>query len=326
MLKPLHSSAITGLDIYYAFKNGTSQLNLFVDEINRINVFPVRDADTGTNLYATTKSILDNTCWGRDLRSTFKSISSAAIENAKGNSGSIVALYLRGIYRAMDKFDGMTVSSLSEMLGSAYLYVYQSMSAPQEGTILTIMRVWAEQLRTISSTETLSIIEALRRSVLILRQALDETKNQLQVLSKVNVVDAGALGFVCFVEGMLKPYRKGKTKQYAPSKHMVFGTEEVLSQPVFRYCYEVNVLGASEQTAEIKSYLADFGDSLICTGDEERLHVHIHTDCPSIVSKYLSSKGIVEKIKVDDLQGQYFRSTLKKREICFGCRFFLRYD
>ncbi|QZT38072.1 DegV family EDD domain-containing protein [Halosquirtibacter xylanolyticus] len=314
MLTPLHTSAISGLDLYYAFKNGTKQLNLFVDEINQINVFPVRDADTGTNLYATTKSILDNTIWVRDLKSTIKSISSTAIENAKGNSGSIVALYLRGIHRSVDAFDGRSVSSLSEMLGSAYLYVYQKMSAPQEGTILTMMRVWAEQLRVMSNAEVLSIAEAMRRSVFILREALEETKNQLEILSKVNVVDAGALGFVCFIEGMLKPYRKGKTKRYTPSKEMLFKTDDVVSSPAFQYCYEVNIVGASKRQEEINSFLSNYGDSIICTGDEERLHVHIHTDCPTVISKFLSDEGVIEKIKVDDLQSQYYRSTLKKEK------------
>lgn len=315
MLNHNNNNRIDGLDLYHAFKNGTEELSHSVEEINKINVFPVQDSDTGTNLYATVKSILDDTFWSNDLKRTIKNISSSAVTNAKGNSGSILALYLRGFEKAMVAYSELTLSTLADALGSAYLYVHRSMNNPQEGTIITLMRVWSEYLREISRSHSVTLKEALLSSIPILRQCLEETKAQLDILSKVNVVDAGALGFVCLIEGMLKPYKKGRSRRYLPSKNMVLNDLHDITASVFRYCYEVNVKSQNLSDEMIRKQLEQWGNSVICMSDGELLHVHIHTDSPMVISNYLSSKGKIEKVKVDDLKQQYYFSQLEKEPI-----------
>ncbi|QZE12740.1 DegV family EDD domain-containing protein [Halosquirtibacter laminarini] len=310
MKEPLQSQIITGYDLYNAFKNGAKQLSVYEEEINRINVFPVQDADTGTNLYQTSKAILEYSDWTVDLYKTVRSISQVAISEAKGSSGSIVALYLRGFQKYIPSFDGVTLKSFAQLLGSAYLYVHQSMSQPREGTILTIMRVWAEYFEKIEN-QNISIKNALGNSILILRDALENTKNQLDVLSRINVVDAGALGMVCFLEGCLKSFRRGRIKHYSPSKEMLAEEELVPSPPLFRYCYEVNLEGNELKNEEIKDILECYGDSLVCIPSDSCLHIHIHTDSPSEVSRYLSTIGQISKVKVDDLNQQYLLTQKK---------------
>lgn len=315
MLNHYNKNCLDGLDLHHAFVNGTEELSHYVEEINKINVFPVQDSDTGTNLYTTVKNILDDTSWSKDLRTTIKNISSSAVSNAKGNSGSILALYLRGFDKAMMAYSELTLSTLANVLGSAYLYVHRSINNPQEGTIITLMRVWSEHLREISKSKSITLKEGLLSSIPVLRKALDDTKKQLDILSRVNVVDAGALGFVCFIEGMLKPYKKGRARKYSPSAKMVINDFHDLTEPIFHYCYEVNVKGVEALDDEIRKQLEQWGNSVICMSHGDLLHVHIHTDNPMVVSSYLSSKGKIDKIKIDDLKQQYFFSKMEKEPI-----------
>ena len=277
------------------------------DELNRINVFPVADADTGFNLVMTLQAILQNSMISRSIKDTMHSVADSALTGARGNSGIIFAQFLHGFSHELPKEGALEVKNFATSAQHAVQYLYDSLMNPVEGTMLTVIREWTEFLVE-QSSKTSDFLNLLTNSLVVARKSLAETPTKLKALADAGVVDAGASGFVYFLEGIIDFIHRGSLRDVKTIHHDLKATvAEVHAEKPgeFRYCMESLLSGGSSDLNSMKEIFARYGDSLILAGGNDRLHLHIHTNTPMEVQKELMKLGEVSGIKVDDMLRQY---------------------
>ncbi|HEX6133199.1 MAG TPA: DegV family protein [Longimicrobiales bacterium] len=279
-------------------------------ELNRINVFPVPDGDTGTNLALTTAAIADHI---RELDedrldAMSREVADAAILGARGNGGMILSHFLLGFADAVDGRDRVDAAGFAAALTRAAEHVYRSLERPVEGTIITVMREVAEEARAAETRDYSDLIELL---LVRARDACSRTPDLLPVLRSAGVVDAGALGFVHLLEGV------GALVHGDPfvalEQTPVFGEVEAAvarvdyaTEETFRFCTEALVRGADLPTSDVvRARLREHGDSLIVIRSADVLKVHIHTDEPETVFAFLRSVGALVTHKAEDMAAQH---------------------
>ena len=194
-------SKLTGKELYWSIISGGKKIIEHQEEINKINVFPVPDGDTGSNLAATATSIIYNSKESDSINIVASSIGDAALDGARGNSGVIFAQFLYGIGVETKGSKNLSPQEFAEIIKKASDYVYKAIPSPQEGTIITVIREWAEYIHankdTFTDFDTLFI-----KAELVALEALAHTTEQLEALRIAKVVDAGGKGFVFFIEGI----------------------------------------------------------------------------------------------------------------------------
>ena len=286
--------------------------------LNKINVFPVADADTGINLAMTMKAIMEGNRIGKTLKETLHHVSDNALSGARGNSGIIFAQYLYGLSKELPEAGITTVKHFAESAQRAVKHLYSSLMNPVEGTMLTVIREWAENLEE-QSHKTTDFLHALTSSLDAAKKSLQDTPNKLKVLADAGVVDAGASGFVIFLEGIVDYMHKGSLRDTEESIGMA---EEIVpfaghteAPGEFRYCTEAILSGFTFPLEEVKQTVSRFGDSFILAGDVDKLHIHIHTNDPDRLFSTLFRLGEVRGAKVDDMLRQYQVSHQRKYPI-----------
>lgn len=288
------------------------------DYLNKINVFPVADADTGSNLALTMKAIMESSRGARNLKETINSVAEAALSGARGNSGIIFAQYLHGLSLELPEKGSITVKHFAESAQKAVSHLYSSLMNPVEGTMLTVIREWAENLVQ-QSQQTTDFLHALSESLSAAHRSLKETPSKLKVLAEAGVVDAGASGFVHFLEGIMDYIHKGSLRVreiILPAIESTDSSDTHSTAPgEYRYCTEAILSGFSCSTNMVKGLLSPLGDSLILAGGSEMLHIHIHTNDPEKVFGELFRLGDVSRGKVDDMLRQYQMSNEDKLPI-----------
>ncbi|MGI9179056.1 MAG: DAK2 domain-containing protein [Longimicrobiaceae bacterium] len=279
-------------------------------ELNRINVFPVPDGDTGTNLALTARSIAERLRTHTDpsIGAVAQVAAEASILGARGNCGMILSHYLLGFADAVGSRVRLTVEEFTQVLRAAADHVYRSLERPIEGTMLTIMRETAEEAE---SSPASDFCELFRRLLERARDALMRTPDLLPALRAAGVVDAGAKGFVHLLEGMLASVSGDPivALEEAPS----FESEpSAIAQVEFdvteqhRFCTEALVRGPKLPTSDtVRAVLREQGDSLVVIRSGEILKVHIHTDEPEEVFSYLRTLGALVTHKAEDMQVQH---------------------
>jgi DegV family protein with EDD domain len=296
---------LDGLHLRYAFVAGTKCLEAQKDYINRINVFPVPDGDTGTNMVSTLRYIAGRAEFSRSFSRTFDSIAETALVGARGNSGLILAQYLYGLSRVFSESERVTVRSFGEGVTQAFPFALKALSEPEEGTIITVLRDWSHAVHDLSR-ECMDFRELLKFSLERARESLERTREILQPMKDAEVVDAGALGFVQFISGILQTGKDGLFDSGIPGKlpqidrflredrHGYAGEE--------RFCTEMVLEGREALPVEkIRSSLSNLGRSIVIGGGDRLLRVHIHTDDPSEVALLLKQWGDLPHQKVDDM-------------------------
>ncbi len=276
--------------------------------LNKINVFPVADADTGTNMAMTMQAILDKSKSEKSLHKTLNSVSDSALSGARGNSGIIFAQYIHSLSKELPKKGDISVKKFAESAQKAVKHLYDSLMNPREGTMLTVIREWADDLEK-RSHKTTDFLHLLTDSLETARASLKDTPSKLKALADAGVVDAGASGFVEFLEGIVDFIHKGSLKG-----HHVHGVEAINIEEIddhtekpgkYRYCNEAIITDSKLSIIEIKKKLQDMGDSLIVAGDESKIHLHIHSNEPQKLFEILQSIGDVSGSKIDDMVRQY---------------------
>lgn len=275
-------------------------------ELNRINVFPVPDGDTGTNFALTTRSIADRLRAHTDPRlgAVAREAAEAGILGARGNCGMILSHYLLGFSESVGDRSRLSVDEFTRALRDASDHVYRALESPVEGTIVTVMRETAEE----AESRTFASFPILFRR--LLRRAYDtlaRTPDLLPVLRTAGVVDAGAKGFVHLLEGIVA-YVSGD-----PLVALVSGTpaaaalaEYPAESERYRYCTEALVRGAALPSGdEVRAVLREHGDSLVVIRTGELLKVHIHTDAPEELFAYLRTLGELATHKAEDMHAQH---------------------
>jgi uncharacterized protein len=280
-------------------------------ELNRINVFPVPDGDTGTNLALTASAIADHLRQRREQRLDIvaSAAAEAAIMGARGNCGMILSHFLLGFADASRGHQRMAAPAFAAALTTSAEHVYRSLERPVEGTIITIMREVAEEATRARTQDFVDLLELL---LVRARDACERTPELLPALRQAGVVDAGALGFVHLLEGV-GAYVNGdpftlleRTPVFGDVEPAVARVEYPAASEVYRFCTEALIRGESLPDADVaRSALRERGDSLIVIRGAGVLKVHIHTDDPDGVFAYLRTLGSLVTHKAEDMAAQH---------------------
>jgi hypothetical protein len=280
-------------------------------ELNRINVFPVPDGDTGTNLALTLQAIADHVrpIAHADVSGMAFEAAEGAVLGARGNCGMMLSHFLLGFAEGLSSRARVTTAEFAQALCAGSDKLQAALERPIEGTILTVMRDSASAVRASSSTDFVPLVADM---VSAARRSLASTPDLLPVLKKAGVVDAGAKGFVSMLEGVHLFVRGEVVAVAGPEEngHEVAETVTRLEYPSaeehFRFCTEALVRGAGLPTQdEIRSALRGLGDSLIVIRAGDVLKVHVHTDEPERVFAYLRSVGRLVTHKAEDMHAQH---------------------
>ena len=307
------TSVLTNELIYKSFIIGAKNVIQEKNSLNAINVFPVPDGDTGSNLASMMTSIIEKSVLGETSEETIQSIADAAIVGARGNSGIIFAQYIHGFSKSF-KNDVIDTDTFIENASSAADYAYQSISKPVEGTMITVMRTWANALREFKHAAS-SFLELLNHAFESAKEELARTPEKLAVLKENKVVDAGAKGFVHFIEGFIKAQKGEDVEIHAEVEKINELHVEHLEDSLHRYCTEALLRGQNLNLEQMRSELEKLGDSLVVAGSERTARVHIHTDHPDEVFAYIASMSNISEQKVDDMKRQFEAANHRKYPI-----------
>jgi len=297
---------LDGKTLYYSFLAGAQKIFENQVQLNKINVFPVADADTGTNLASTMRSIVDTPIPTSNLRATAAALADAALTGARGNSGIIFAQFIYGFSNELQKNENITVEVFAEAIRKAVTYAYEAIANPVEGTMITVIREWAEFVYILKDSIN-DFIELLTQAYQKAVESLNATTEKLEVLKKSKVVDAGAKGFVYFLQGILEFVKAGELRKMISGRDtVVIADSEIVSHEIltFRYCTEA-MLSVEENKkidlSQVRKTIAHLGDSMVVAGSPRKIRVHIHTDHPAKVMSMLSDYGSISYQKVDDM-------------------------
>jgi uncharacterized protein len=286
------------------------------EEINRINVFPVPDGDTGTNFSLTLRAVADalRALGDAPLPETARTAARAAVLGARGNSGMMLAHFLLGFAESLGDRPTATTLEVAAAVRHGADRLYESLDDPREGTILTVAReaaVAAER----TARETGDVGEFMRRLLDEGEVALAHTPELMAVLKDAGVVDAGGKGFVRMLEGVVR-YIDGEPilpigeaeRADGPAAIAPASMVEVAAERDFQFCTEVLVRGEQLPAAnEVRAAMHPFGGSLVVAVASDILKIHVHTDAPEAVFSYAARWGRVESTKADDMRAQHRR-------------------
>jgi uncharacterized protein len=295
---------LDGKQLYYSFLAGAQRIFEQQKLLNKINVFPVADADTGTNLASTMRSIMDAIIPTENLKQTAVALADAALIGARGNSGIIFAQFLYGFSNEISPNEALTVQSFAESVKKAVAYAYDAIANPVEGTILTVIKDWADYIYLLKDTFddfTKLLVAAYGKAL----ESLAATTGKLEVLARAHVVDAGAKGFVFWLEGFMDFFTLGAEKAMRSPEYAANTSDELVEMPHdvinFRFCTEALLSGADMDKHKIRNFIQHCGDSLVVAGSRQKVRVHIHTDFPAEVFSQLQKFGNITYQKVDDM-------------------------
>ncbi|HOW22224.1 MAG TPA: DAK2 domain-containing protein [Sedimentibacter sp.] len=285
--------------------------------VDSLNVFPVPDGDTGTNMNLTVQAAVKEI--NNLSESTITALSSAAangsLMGARGNSGVILSQLFRGMAKGLDGVNQIDCKTLAEALKSASDTAYKAVMRPVEGTMLTVARETAEKaMATYEEYEdVVSFLESLIKQA---KDTLDRTPEMLSVLKQADVVDAGGKGLIFIMEGWLAALKGAEIKQEIKEKTVIkteVELEEFTSEDeiIFTYCTEFIIKNPLKTAEEFLTKIYDKGDSIVCVGNENIIKTHIHTNNPGQILAIAVKYGELTDIKIDNMKEQ-FRA--KKKE------------
>jgi DAK2 domain fusion protein YloV len=309
------TKTIDGKDLREMFAAAASWLEKSSADIDALNVFPVPDGDTGTNMLLTMRSTVEEAQMVADssVSGVAKAMAKGALVGARGNSGVILSQIFSGLSQSLDGKDAINGQELAEALTKASTVAYAGLSNPVEGTILTVMREAAEAAQTAAtvSDDVVSVIEATANAA---KESVANTPTLLPVLKEAGVVDAGGQGLYTILEGVLH-YLKGEVEQLklrrpwmvassipltAKSPQMV-GMEEV----PYGYCTNFVIKGEGLDPDKLRKRLEKRGQSVIVVGDATAVRVHIHTLDPGDIMSFVVPMGTLHQINIRNMDEQY---------------------
>ena len=294
--------SLNGESLYSVFVSGGEEVIQNQQDLNRINVFPVPDGDTGSNLTSTFLAILENGQVSASAGDTMRSMAEQALIGARGNSGIIFAQFLYGLSETLGGAAVVDTVTFGRAVENAVTKSYEAISRPVEGTMLTVIREWGQSVSSV--TRQISDFKTLFTQTLkVATRSLKETRNKLKALRDARVVDAGAKAFVHFLQGALNFITTGKVSSIPQRSQAEVMEENFLSSEdiSFRYCTETLIRGENLDKSVIRKDIEELGDSVIAAGSTERARVHIHTNKPHTVMARLRNHGTLIQQKADDM-------------------------
>ncbi|MCH5205721.1 MAG: DAK2 domain-containing protein [Oscillospiraceae bacterium] len=301
---------MTGKLLRDAIISGANNIYNQRQAVDELNVFPVPDGDTGTNMSMTIKNAaeeLGNTPDGAFAGEVAKKAASAMLRGARGNSGVILSLIFRGLSKGLAGKETASAADLSAALKLGVDAAYKSVMKPTEGTVLTVSREAYENTASLASTG-LSAAEFLEKYIEQAKVSLEKTPELLPALKKAGVVDAGGMGFIVILEGMLAVLSGGgiiasedDTKPSAPAA-VAAAAEEIK----FAYCTEFIVQkSGSRDSAALRAFLETIGDCVVVVDDEEIIKVHVHSNHPGKAIEEGLKFGELTKVKIENMREQH---------------------
>jgi len=304
------ANALDGARLSLAVRAGILRLLSREEVINKINVFPVPDGDTGTNLALTLHAVLTSLRGQPDDHAgrLLVRAADAALDGARGNSGAILAQFLLGVGDRAGHLEALDAEQFAAAVTDGASYARDAMSEPREGTILTVLADFAHEVREQVVNHGVRDFRhlfglALERA----RRSLEATKGQLEVLRKANVVDAGAMGFVEMIAGMFDYLDTGEVVaddavvRVLHEEQSAAGEEQDLTH---RYCTECIVSGEQIDRRHLREQLSAIGSSLVVAGTVKKTKVHVHVNEPAEVFRIAATFGTVSGEKADDMERQ----------------------
>ena len=294
--------------------------------INNMNVFPVPDGDTGINMALTLNAVksIDEDATHATVSELSKKIASLILRAARGNSGAIISLFFRGMSKAFCDVDEIDTKDVARAFRKGTDEAYRAVMNPTEGTILTVMRRCAEEAEKAVAENKFATDDVRGLFSYIVdvgEEALAHTPDQLPILKEVNVVDAGGLGFMTALNGMLASLNNAPVQQLEPDEETAeadfssFETEAI----TFPYCTECIVEKSEKFLGEAKAdkfhkFLVGIGDSLVFIEDESIIKVHVHTDHPGLVLENAVKYGMLATVKIENMRKQHSAIVADKEE------------
>ncbi|MGL5353734.1 MAG: DAK2 domain-containing protein [Clostridium sp.] len=299
---------INGHDFYNMVVNGSNRLLEQSDYVNALNVFPVPDGDTGTNMSMTFKAAVKEieNLNSKSIGETSKKLAKGALMGARGNSGVILSQILRGIAKGLEGKEEVTPKEFAVAIQEGSNAAYKAVMRPTEGTILSVIRAAAEGAADTKLDDVVAFLDVVVKDSKIM---LDRTPELLPALKKAKVVDSGGMGLYIILKGMHEALRDGiaaEIKDIKPAEAggaQAQGTEEIDIK--FGYCTEFIVLGDAGRANAFQQDIEKLGDSCIVVGYEDVIKVHIHTNDPGTVLAKAVQIGELSKIKIDNMREEH---------------------
>jgi len=285
------------------------------DKVNQLNVFPVPDGDTGTNMLLTLESAIEEMGpdENSDLSQVAATVAHGALMGARGNSGVILSQVLRGFSQGVGENASVDCKELAHAFAEATAVAYKGVTKPTEGTILTVARKVSEAALA-KAEETEDIAELIQSVVSAAQRAVDDTPSQLAVLREAGVVDAGGYGLMVILEGFLKtvkgqeiPTTSKAARAPAPERQPAKVGAHALETPEegWGFCTEFLIEEPSKPFDEVRRELTPMGNSAAIVGDDALIRVHIHTLDPGGLIAQATAYGTLQKLKVEDMTRQH---------------------
>ncbi|MFC2057040.1 DAK2 domain-containing protein [Chloroflexota bacterium] len=308
--------SINGQELREMLTTATDWLEKSASDIDALNVFPVPDGDTGTNMLLTMRSSVEEARQTDDSSASevAQAIAKGALMGARGNSGVILSQIWRGLAQGLQDKQSFNGNDLAEAMQQASVMAYKGISNPVEGTILTVVRKTSEagQAQVASGNDDLiSVLEAIVNAA---NESVANTPTLLPVLREAGVVDAGGQGLYTILEGALRHLR-GEVEQMQFRKPQMIASNipqlvrlpqiAAVEDVPYGYCTEFLLKGEGLNTDKIRTRLKKEGESLIVVGDEATARIHIHTTTPGKVIRYVTSLGTMHQVSIRNMDEQY---------------------
>ena len=301
--------SLGGIELAKALRTGIHRLISREEVINKINVFPVPDGDTGTNLALTLQAVLAALRAGPEPHAgqLLTRIADAALDGARGNSGAILAQFLLGVGDRAATCPALTAVQLADALSAGAAYARESLADPREGTILTVIADFADAAAASAARGVAGIRAQFREALVAARASLEATPSKLETLRRANVVDAGALGFVELVTGMTEYLETGVAPADDASIQLLSDDQATAGTQVdleHRYCTECSITASEIDHRKLREQAAALGSSLVVAGSRSKVRLHVHTNEPARLFELAARFGAVTGEKADDMQRQ----------------------
>ncbi len=305
-----------GQELRDMFAAGSSWLEKSVPDINAINVFPVPDGDTGTNMFLTMRSTMEEVDRAplNNVAAVVKAMAQGALMGARGNSGVILSQFFRGLAKGLAEKESITGSDWALALSEASRTAYKGLSQPVEGTMLTVIRDASTAAEVAAQTDPDDLTIVAEAAVEAAKDSVAKTPLLLPVLREAGVVDAGGQGVYILLEGALRYLRGEMEEMQYRSPQMVTAdlplsptaAELVVeSEEPYGYCTNFLLEGQKLDPDRIRKKMEDKGQSIVVVGDETTVRVHIHTYDPGSVIRYATSLGTLHQLQVQNMDDQH---------------------
>lgn len=305
------------------FLAGAANLEAKKEYINELNVFPVPDGDTGTNMTLTIMSAAKEVkaIENPDMLSTAKAISSGSLRGARGNSGVILSQLLRGFTKEIRDYKEIDVPVLAKACERATATAYKAVMKPKEGTILTVAKGISQKAGELAeTTEDLEVFipEIIRHA----EDVLAQTPDMLPVLKEAGVVDSGGQGLIEILHGAYDAF-SGKEIDYtaidaSAGTKMVKPSQQAETDIKFGYCTEFIIMTnkpfSETDETEFKAYLESIGDSIVCVADDDIVKIHVHTNDPGLAIQKALTYGQLSRMKIDNMREEHQEKLIRDAE------------